>query len=334
MKRAWIAFWTTLILVLPIRIFTVLRYLNPQTGFYADNGKMVGTASILLFVGIILSVIFVGKSAARKLDMKSLRNIPTAVLGALAGIFVLIQSIVGLSTGSLGAGQIFYRIFSVAGILAGVVLILAAYDFATGSSMVANRPLLALILPVWGCLFLVVLFITYSAVVNLVENVYHTFTVVFLLLFLFMQAKLLTGIESDNTGKTIYMVGYPAALLALVTALPSCIQFFSVGETAGVVPIGMHMANIVLAFYIIAFLLALQNRVIVEEPQLAEEAVLPSAEQKEEQSDDLKIEQQDKEDPLAMYVAFLDGHYGGSRMFACVQPSPFYSRESVKKEES
>jgi hypothetical protein len=54
-----------------------------------------------------------------------------------------------------------------------------AYDFAVGSRIVGNRPFLALLPSVWGCFFLVVMFITYSAIVNLPENVYHTFTVIF-----------------------------------------------------------------------------------------------------------------------------------------------------------
>ena len=258
MKRAWISFWVTLGLVLPIRIFAMLRYLNPQTGFYSDGGRVVGAASALLIAGIFLTVFFAGRAAVGEFGTEPLKNIPAAVLGAFAGIFVVVQSVVGIGTGFLGEGQIFYQIYSYLGILAGGVLLMTAYGFAAGLRTVGSRPILALIPSVWGCFFLVVLFITYSAAVNLVEDVYHTFTVVFLLLFLFTQAKLLTGIESAKTGKMIYVTGFPAALLSLVTGVPSCIQYFGTGETAGFISIGLHMANIMLAFYIIAFLLALR----------------------------------------------------------------------------
>ncbi|XOQ45002.1 MAG: YndJ-like protein [Clostridium sp.] len=329
MKRAWIAFWATVILVLPIRIFAMLQYLDPETGFYSDGGRMVGMASILLFAGIILTAYFAARNQENEgFGTQPLKSIPTAALGALAGTFVVVQSIVGLGTELLGGVLIFYRIFSVTGIMAGVVLIMMAYDFAVGSRIVGNRPFLALLPSVWGCFFLVVMFITYSAIVNLPENVYHTFTVIFLLLFLFTQAKLLTGIESTKSGKMIYMVGFPAALLALVTGVPSCIQFFSIGKTAGIVSIGMHMANIVLAFYILAFLFAIQKICPAEEKKVSDKIISPPViDQQGEKSDNMECKVQEENDDLAEYVGFLSKVCGSGRTFTSVLPSPFYSKE-------
>ncbi|MFU0831365.1 MAG: YndJ-like protein [Oscillospiraceae bacterium] len=328
MKRAWITFWTTLILVLPIRIYAVLRYLDPETGFYSDSNRMVGIASLLLFVGIIVTAYFASRNAVSEIGTEPLKNVTTAVLGAFAGVFVIVQSIVGLGTEFLEVGQIFYKIFSVTGILAGAVLMLIAYDFATGSRIVGNRPFLALVPSVWGCFFLVILFITYSAIVNLPENVYHTFTVVFLLLFLFTQAKLLTGIESTKSGKMIYMVGFPAALLALMTGVPSCIQFFSAGKTAGIVSIGMHMANIILAFYILAFLYALQSVFPTEKGKAPDESA-PSHDihLQKEAAENAESNVNEEENLIAEYAGFLSEVCGSGRTFSAIRPSPFYSKE-------
>lgn len=325
MKQAWIAFWVTLGLVLPIRIFAMLRYMNPQTGFYSDGGWVVGAASVLLIAGILLTVFFGGRAAVSESGTEPLKNIPAAVLGAFAGIFILVQSVVGIGAGILGAGQIFYQIYSYMGILAGGVLLVTAYDLATGQRTVASRPLLALIPSLWGCFFLVVLFITYSAVVNLVEDVYHTFTVVFLLLFLFAQAKLLTGIENAKTGKMIYMAGFPAALLALVTGVPSCVQYFGTGKTAGFISIGLHMANIMLALYIIAFLFALRSA--------KEQMPLPSAQQPEKSAEAVE-KPDDGGNSLDAYTAFLTKAYGSGEKFVETGISPFYTPDEFAAEES
>ena len=61
------------------------------------------------------------------------------------------------------------------------------------------HPLIALLPAVWGCICLVLLFISYTAVVNVSENVYDMFSVVLLLLFLFAQAKLFAGVDSVKT---------------------------------------------------------------------------------------------------------------------------------------
>jgi hypothetical protein len=332
MKRAWIAFLVTLVLVLPIRIFAMFRYLDPQTGFYSDGGKAVGAASALLAAGILLTVFFAGRNSTDEIGPEPLKNVPAAVLGAIAGIFVLVQSVVGIGAGSLGEGQIFYQIFSYAGILTGAVLLMIAYDLAAGTRKVGSHPLLALIPSVWGCFFLVVLFITYSAAVNLVEDVYHTFTVVLLLLFLFTQAKLLTGIESSKTGKIIYMVGFPASLVALATGVPSCVQYFAVGETAGFISVGLHMANIVLAFYIIAFLLALRP---ASHPAEAEaSAAFVSSQRPETSAETEKSKPKSEESSLALYVGFLTKICGSGKKFVGVSASPFYTKEESAAEES
>lgn len=344
MKRAWIAFFVTLIVVLPLRIFGMLRYLDPQTGFYSDGGKVVGAATILLIAGGFLTIYFAFRGARREEGLlKPLKNVPAAALGAVAGIFVLVQSVVGLGTDFMKEGRIFYQIFSVAGILTGIVFLMTAYGLATGTRVVGKRPLLALLPSIWGCLFLVVLFITYSAVVNLVEDVYHTFTVAFLLLFLFTQAKLLTGIESTKSGKMIYVVGFPAALLALVTAVPSCVQYFSTGKTAGVISIGLHLSNIILAFYILTFLSALCTAVPAIKERAAAPAESASAAPPRRETPEKPNETENlpevprksgEEDALGAYVSYLAKACGSEKKFVSAGPSPFYTPSESTSEES
>ncbi len=345
MKRAWIAFFVTLIVVLPLRIFGMLRYLDPQTGFYSDGGKVVGAATVLLIVGGFLTAYFAFRSAREEGLLKPLRNVPAAALGAVAGIFVLVQSIVGFGTDFMKEGQIFYQIFSVAGILTGIVFLMTAYGLATGTRGVGRHPLLALLPSVWGCLFLVVLFITYSAVVNLVEDVYHTFTVAFLLLFLFAQAKLLTGIESTKSGKMIYVVGFPAALLALVTAVPSCVQYFSTGKAAGVISIGLHLSNIILAFYILTFLSALCTAVpAIQECGAApaeNASAAPPRQETSEKPDEADVKNRPEnarkngeEDALGAYVSYLAKACGSGEKFVSAGPSPFYTPSKSSSEEN
>ena len=331
MKRAWIAFVATLIVVLPIRMVAVLNDLNPQTGFYSDGGMLVGVASALLAAGILLTAVLSARGGIERKGIEPLKSVPAAAFGALAGVFVLVQSVVGLGAGFFGDAAFFYRIFSAVGILAGAVILATAYDLATGFRTIGGHPLIALIPSLWECLLIVVLFITYSAVVNLVEDVYHTFTVVFLLLFLFTQAKLLTGIESAKSGKMIYAAGLPAALLALVTGLPSCAQYFSAGETAGAIPVGLHLADILLAVYILAFLFALQREPL---PAAVEGVAEERGPEGETPGDDASAPKLAQGDDLSACVAFLQKAHGDGRKFVRLSESPFYSEKDFNFQES
>ncbi len=323
MRRAWLAFAATLVLVLPARIYTVLRYLDPRSGFYTDGGGTVGAVSAALALGILLTAFYGWRDSAARAGGEPVRAVAAAAFGALAGIFVLVQSVVGIGSAPAAEGLVFFRIFSVAGIFAGAVLVATAYDLATGGRVIGGHPLLALVPPVWGCLFLVLLFITYSAVVNQVENVYHTCTVVFLLLFLFTQAKLFTGIESAKSGKMIVVVGLPAALLALSTGVPSCVQFFSEGRTPGAVPIGLHLANIVLAFYIVAFLRALERSPL--RPAETRPRPDPSPDRGErEASAGTGNRPPETDDPLAACAGSLRDAFCSEKKFVDRTKSPFY----------
>ena len=90
----------------------------------------------------------------------------------------------------LETNQTMYFVLSGAGALAGIMILMEGFSFITGSGVFRRHPLAALIPPLWGCVWLVTLFIAYTSVVNVSENIYDTLTVIFLLLFLFAQARM------------------------------------------------------------------------------------------------------------------------------------------------
>lgn len=255
-KYAWIVLAVAAAVVVPLRIYETLVLLEPKTGFYSDGGRASGiTAAVLAVLAVLAAV--VGYRGGDPLKARQpLKSVPTAVTAALAGALLAFVSAGGLAVPPSGDGAVMYRIFSAAGVAAGAVVLVEAYGFATGLGILEKHPLVALIPSVWGCLGLMVLFVEYSAVVNVAENAYYTCTVIFLLLFLFSQAKLFTGIESEKSGKMIYVAGISAVLLSLSSAVPELV-LFAAGETEnGFFPVGLHAVNLLLALYIVSFLLS------------------------------------------------------------------------------
>ncbi len=261
MKKAWIAFVVTLVVILPARVYCMTALLDPATGFYRDGGKLVLIVSIVLAAGALASVLLVvpGKQIHTAWDGRPVRNVPAAVAGVLAGLFVVLQSLVGFSGGFGDDSQVLYYIVCVLGIPAGAVILATGYGFATGKNVLGHHPLAALLPSVWGCAMLILLFITYAAMVNLVENAYTTFTVIFLLLFLFAQAKLLTGVESEKSTFQLYAVGFPAALIALAASIPECVMDFSGHTVIRTLSAGQQIVCVVMAIYILSCLAAQQK---------------------------------------------------------------------------
>ena len=256
-KYAWIALIAAAAVVLPLRLYGSLFVLESKTGFYSDGGRISAITAIFLAAFAILASVLNYRSGGRAAAWRPFQSVSAAISLALTGVVLLFVSLSGLFHAPSGDGAVIYRVFSAAGIAAGIVFLAESYGFATGAGILEKHPLVALIPSVWGCLGMMVLFVEFSAVVNVADNAYYTCTVIFLLLFLFSQAKLFTGIESEKSGKMIYITGMIAVLLSFSTALPG-ITLYAMGETQSSVflPVGLHVVNLLLALYILCFLLS------------------------------------------------------------------------------
>lgn len=317
MKRAWTALLITLAAVLPARFYAAFRLVDPKTGFYTDGGRIAGAAAIVALAGAVLAAAF-GRRKAQPKTREPLRSVSAAVFAALSGAFVAGQAVVSLA--DAGGPSPLNVVLALFGVCAAASFLTAAYDFASGSTVLRQHPLVALLVPLWGCLRLVSLFVSYAAVVDRFENVYHTFTVVLLLLFLFSQAKLLTGVDEDRGGRMIFLYGFPAIVAALTDSLPNLALLFAGQKTLGAFPAGLFFANAVLAVYLIVYLAAEGKRRIA----LPMVAIEPDFQEDGGESDGQPAEPESREeahlpspeDPEPQYLDFLEKAYHGGYKFS------------------
>lgn len=256
-KYAWVVLIASLVVLLPLRLYESLVMLEPKTGFYTDGGRLSAITAVVAAAAVVLAA-FTGYRGEPffKDGRRPMKSISTAVAAAVAGVVLAFVSVGGLVAAPSGDGAVLYRIFSAAGIAAGAVFLTEAYGFATGAMVLERYPLAMLLPSVWGCLGLMVLFVQFSAAVNTLNNAYYTCTVIFLLLFLFSQAKLFTGIDSEKSGRMIYLSGVPAVILALATSVPGIVLFAQGEAEGGFLMAGLHIVNLLLAVYAAVFLSA------------------------------------------------------------------------------
>jgi hypothetical protein len=257
MKRAWAALLVTLVVVLPARLYAVFNLVDSKTGFYADGGKFIGVTALVTAAGMA-AVIFFGTRGVPARTHAPLRSAAAAVFAALSGVFIAGESLVSLA-GS-GGPTVMVGVLALLGVCAAASFLMAAYDFASGETVLRQHPMVALLSPLWGCLCLISLFVDYAAVVNRFENVYHTFTVAFLLLFLFSQTKLLSGVDEERGGRFVFSYGFAAVIMALTDAVPNLALLFAGRNTLGSFPTGLYATNLFLSVYILVYLAALGRR--------------------------------------------------------------------------
>ena len=262
-KHAWIVFCAALAVALPVRLYQLLALLDEDTGFL--NGGAVSTVVLVavMLAAFMACLIISAKSEDTPVRYAPLQNAPCAVLSGLTGVLILFDSIQSIFANNrrlaeaVNAEKNIMPIYvvgiflAVVGVAAAVSLLLTAYGFGTGGNPMGKHPLVALLPSIWGCVSLVYLFISYTAVVNVSENVYD--------IFLFAQSKLFAGIEGRKSGRLLYGMGLPAILLSLVTSVPTLLMAVMGRTVPGLLSNSMHLVNLAMAGYMAAFLLAARH---------------------------------------------------------------------------
>jgi hypothetical protein len=274
MKPAWIVFLTALILALAGRIYQLffLYNIKEDTYKYGNLSSIIILSLLALSILLILILCFTKKNAPK--EYKPIKNVPTAIICMLTGAAVILNSFVHMmdnkenvstslsivgtaaSSGQLYVMQVFLALF---GILAGLVILITAYNFLQGVNMFHNFPLVALIPPLWGCISLAVLFVTDTASVDVAENAFDMFTVIFTLLFLFAQSRLFAGIDVEKNTKSVYMFGLPCILLSLVTSVAGAAFGLMHKGYANNMAMTSYLMNFCMAVYVLLFLISVQS---------------------------------------------------------------------------
>ena len=97
------------------------------------------------------------------------------------------------------------------------------------------------------------LFLSYSGTVNTADNVYDTFSVVFLLLFFFAYAKLHAGIEPARSGRAAVRYGLISVWLAAITVVPEVVLTVMGRPVLTGYPFGMFLMNGAAACFALLF---------------------------------------------------------------------------------
>lgn len=306
-KSAWIVLAAALLTVLPVRLYQL---------FFLGKGAAAASVTAATVVSAVLAA---GTAAVLVLSFlvrkeqpayRPLHSLPAAVLSVLSGLGLVMSSLVSMASDG-SQNQFMYMILSLFGILAGAVLIFTGYGFATGQNVFARHPLAALLPPLWGCVCLFTLFITYVGIVNVAENVYNTLAVAFLLLFLFTQAKLFAGVESEKAVGKIRLLALPAVLFLFATGIPGSVAALAGIQQAGSFPAGLYFVNVVMACNILAFLAAMRRAPKTEEP---EESTAPETPKEEEHAGPSEWN---------LCWELLTKEYESREVFAQRAPSPF-----------
>ena len=280
MKKMWITFLVSFILL------TLLRLLQMFTGFLPEAIY----PSVLLGAALFLIVLQIATTALTKKDSFSfspVKSIPCTIFGIGVSVAVIFRSVYDIYNLTVlkefnthtfvDKSPVFYAVLSILGLICATIFLVIGLSNASGTNALQRLPLLGLLIPIWYCYSLVIEFVTAISRRNSVENSIEVLAMVFILLFLFFQAKLLAGVETEVACKRCFLYGLPAVICSFGSSFLYFIAYFNEIEFNSTISGRLHAINLLFAAYILFFLIALSRRrpAAAPAPALHPQAVKP-----------------------------------------------------------
>lgn len=265
-------FSVSLCLLVPFRFVQLILWTEADTGFLTD-GLL---SKSILFGGLLLALLLLILMSAKCKNFpesyRPVKNFSVTVAAVLAGAAIILKSIYeiyevavlgvhGVSGTFTDGHPAFSVALSVLGLVAAMMFFVIAGNFGSGSNTFQALPILALLIPLWHCYNLIIQFVSTVSGASVAENALEVLTLVFALLFLFFQAELLAGMDPARAVRRCFLFGFPAVLFAMLSSLPVCVMYALQMPVASSFSMFLHLANLCIALYIFAFLIALTRNV-------------------------------------------------------------------------
>lgn len=278
-KYAWVVFIISILTLVPFRIYQKVVLNQNLSSFFGikkvDFGVVV---TFLVFVLIINTMIFISKNSSYEIKIR--KNISTGVLAMASGILVLVSSMcVAANTFNLWnenkellsalqktndvsaefvkaeiSVQTITLIRCTLGILVFACFVAMFMSSLKGVNLFRNREVLSLFPTIWAILKVVEILMARLSAVSQNSDIFAMIEAICLLMFLFVQAKVFAHVEDEKKNKKLFSFGFMAVISMAVYNMSSLAYLFH-SESASFVELISYITNLVLAVYIVFFLI-------------------------------------------------------------------------------
>ena len=281
-KFSWIPF---IPIALGMAAFkTLATFMADENGiFYGLNfietSYAVIGAGLVLFVLCVLLNIIDRKTAP---VYSASKNIPAAIFSVMSGALALAFSVLSVFN-SVDNSESFWMHIICAGfsLFASIAFVFIARVHFTGIAPVSNVSSLYIFPSLWACSELVACFLEATKVSVSATDMTSLFCFIFLSLYLFSHAMVVSKIKGRNPVKGSFIYGMPAAALTLTAG----VYYITTGITDGMSGTSLIKGAmfISLAFYAISFVAELTKGIMTkDEVEIIDEMPEEGASQKAE----------------------------------------------------
>lgn len=250
LKLNWIPFVISFISILGLRVYQILSIGNAAVRINWDNFEIVCFIIAAAAFGIIMIASYLSKDAPDVFVIK--KNLLTGSVAILAATLALWSSIEKFRYYWPAVEKDWVDLFYiVTGVLAAVVFVLIGLGYIKEKNYFEKNKLLVLMPTLWVLAMILKLFFVYNSVQTSVIHVSNALAKIFLLFFMFSQARLFASLFNSATFKKLFYFGFSASLFMLI----SITNFWAVTIDFGRNFSTMEISNIITEFALIAYIL-------------------------------------------------------------------------------
>ena len=238
-----------------LAIYLILFSIDPETHFYYDDAKLVTVTNVvLLVVTVIMMLPFFARRVKTTLVFGYAKRPALGVFSAITAAALIVtgfDNIVLTISAEAGAGEFF---IGGAQLLAAIFFILATVSQFTGRK--TDLRIVALLPVLWSIINLAVTFMSLTQIANISQYLYEVLQLVFAALFLYYNARVISGLTNGHEICGAFAFGLPCAMYGFLAAIPSVIAYIADSSHGNLPRIG-DSVYIALSLYAIALLVTL-----------------------------------------------------------------------------
>ena len=248
----------------PMRIFQMLRNIDPATGFYIDYDSIMiiilyavlALASVLILVLSFLSARIPASIAPGG------RQIPLAVTSLAVGLTLFYDAVSMYFSGTqetativqnVGSASLIHHFRALAAVLAGLYFLIFFVSYLTGNELHKKVRILSLMPLFWALARILERITVVISIVRVSELLFEICALVFLMMFFMSFARVVSDVNSKGSMWSVIACGSVAVMFIMTYAVPR-LMLVVTGNSANLVTgFPLNWADLGCALFVLTF---------------------------------------------------------------------------------
>lgn len=253
-KHMWIAFAVFLIAIVGFRTYQVMYLIDPITGFlpikditiYILVGAMIAYIIVLLLISNFIK--------QKDLDYSPQKNTLSGIFSLAASVLLFVDLFDKIWDYVLDYGDSSNLILLIFSFLGALNFLLLAISSFSAENVFDKVPVLSTGACLWSCSRVVDLtFLKHNNILGISYNMLNIVGVLTLIVFLFTQAKLMSGVVTKDTSKRCVMLGLLTVVFMSTYLFPNLIFKVNAGKSLSFNNMMVDITDIFIVLYITVF---------------------------------------------------------------------------------